>query len=56
MQRKLKLVENVFGKSILRYATILQKMEVEMNIDEVPKTRPKKPNLAEIRESFFAKE
>ena len=25
-----------------------------MDIDEVLKTRPKKPNLAEIRESFFA--
>ena len=29
--------------------------EVEMDIDE-GKTRPKKPNLAEIRKSFFAEE
>ena len=27
-----------------------------MDIDEVPKTRPKKPNLAEIREKLLCKE
>ena len=30
MPRKLKLVENVFGKGILRYSMILQKMKLKL--------------------------
>ena len=49
-----KNVERIFGESTLRYLMISSENEVEMDVDE-GKTRPKKPNLSEIREKLLCK-
>ena len=36
---KIKILENVFGKSILRYSTILQKMKMKLILTLAPQRR-----------------
>ena len=54
MPRKLKLAENVFWKKYPEIFNDSSENEVEMDIDK-GKTRPKKPNLVEIRERLLCK-